>query len=286
MFEEGVFLLHGEFSGTFFEINFFALFSFLVAISLCSDSVIHFLACASILSALNYSSQVTDIEETNTKTRICHQWFNTRIRQYMILEIFFVISLIMILSRFQTISNQNERVLEMVKSMQSQIGTMERKLDSLVFLKSNQEINQFEGTIADALKNIKFPTQDSSDKVGPIIIPQINRSISKTEESDLKIPIPKEQFRLNAADFIKGASVDIAHSSSSSLNPITGYDQTNLVLLDRLQSPSDKAWCTNAENPVLTINLAKYIKSISVSYQHSKWHRIIPNGSPKTYDVV
>ncbi|UMM30228.1 hypothetical protein L5515_012200 [Caenorhabditis briggsae] len=94
------------------------------------------------------------------------------------------------------------------------------------------------------------------------------------------------QTKLNAADFIKGASVDIAHSSSSSLNPIIGYDQTNLVLLDRLQSPSDKAWCINAENPVLTINLAKYIKSISVSYQHSKWHGIIPNGSPKTYDVV
>ncbi|PIC35808.1 hypothetical protein B9Z55_015046 [Caenorhabditis nigoni] len=72
----------------------------------------------------------------------------------------------------------------------------------------------------------------------------------------------------------------------SSLNPIIGYDQTNLVLLDRSQPPADKAWCTNDKNPVLTINLAKYIKPISVSYQHSKWNETIPNGAPKTYDVV
>ncbi|CAO4374884.1 unnamed protein product [Caenorhabditis nigoni] len=64
------------------------------------------------------------------------------------------------------------------------------------------------------------------------------------------------------------------------------YDQSNLVLLDRPQPPADRAWCTNDENPVLTIKLAKYIKPISVSYQHSKWNGTIPNGAPKTYDVV
>ncbi|CAO4374888.1 unnamed protein product [Caenorhabditis nigoni] len=59
-----------------------------------------------------------------------------------------------------------------------------------------------------------------------------------------------------------------------------------LVILDRPQPPADKGWCTNAENPVLTINLAKYIKPTAVSYQHSKWSGAIPNEAPKTYDVL
>ncbi|CAO4374961.1 unnamed protein product [Caenorhabditis nigoni] len=235
--------------------------------------------------------RVTDIEKPNTKTRMWHQWFNTRIRQYMILEIFFVISLIIVLYRFQTISNQNDRVLAMVKSMQSQIGSIERKLDSLDFRKTNQDKSQFdnikhlEQSIADVLQNMKFPTQELTERIKPIDLYN-NQSISKTEDSIPKVPIPKEPFRFNAADFLKGASVDIAHSSSSNLNPIIGYDQTNLVLLDRPQPPADKAWCTNDKNPVLTINLAKYIKPVSVSYQHSKWHGAIPNGAPKIYDVV
>ncbi|CAO4374882.1 unnamed protein product [Caenorhabditis nigoni] len=85
-----------------------------------------------------------------------------------------------------------------------------------------------------------------------------------------------------------GAHVDNYRSSSSNLNRGNGfgYDQTDLVLIDRPEPPADKAWCSNSENPVLTIKLAKYIKPISVSYQHSKWHGAIPNGAPKTYDVV
>ncbi|CAO4375201.1 unnamed protein product [Caenorhabditis nigoni] len=74
--------------------------------------------------------------------------------------------------------------------------------------------------------------------------------------------------------------------NKSSLNPSFGHDQTNLVLLDRPEPPADKAWCTNDENPVLTIDLAQYVKPISVSYQHSKWNVFIPSGAPKTYDVV
>ncbi|PIC35800.1 hypothetical protein B9Z55_015040 [Caenorhabditis nigoni] len=195
--------------------------------------------------------RVTDIEKPNTKTRMWHQWFNIRIRQYMILEICFVISLIMILYR----------------------------------TKVNLTIKPLEQSNVDVLKSIKTPTQDSTDKTESVVL-QVNQSKPETVNSARKVPIPKAPFRFNAADYLKGASVDIAHSSSSNLNPIIGYDQTNLVLLDRPQPPSDKAWCTNDENPVLTINLAKYIKPISVSYQHSKWHGAIPNGTPKTYDVV
>ncbi|CAP25109.1 Protein CBG04402 [Caenorhabditis briggsae] len=76
------------------------------------------------------------------------------------------------------------------------------------------------------------------------------------------------------------------YSNRSNLKPLIGYDQTNLVLLDRPQPPEDKAWCTFDKNPVLTINLAKHIKPISVSYQHSEWHGTIPSEAPIRYDVV
>ncbi|CAO4374970.1 unnamed protein product [Caenorhabditis nigoni] len=233
-----------------------------------------------------------EIEEPSTKTKIWYQWLNIRIRQYMILEIFSVTSLIMILYRQQTLSNQNDRVLEIVNSMKSQFGNMESKLEAFISQKPNPGISPFDNTepleqsIANVLKTMKIPTQDDSTEKMESIVSQMKQSKFQTEDSILKVPIPKEPFRFNAADYLRGASVDNDHSSSSNLNPIIGYDQTNLVLLDRPEPPAEKAWCTNTKNPVLTINLAKYIKPISVSYQHSKWYGTIPNGAPKTYDVV
>ncbi|PIC35905.1 hypothetical protein B9Z55_015105 [Caenorhabditis nigoni] len=231
------------------------------------------------------------VEEPNTKTTIWYKWISNRIRQYMIPEIFHFICLVLILYRLQTLSNQNDRVLETVNSMQSKFGKMERKIETLVSRKPNQGINAFDNTepleqsIADVLESMKSPVQDSTEKMGPII-PQTKQSTSKTAESTFEVSIPKELYRFNAADYLKGASVDNDYSSSSNLNPIIGYDQTNLVLLDRPQPPKRQAWCTTDKNPVLTINLAKYIKPISVSYQHSKWNGAIPNGAPRTYDVV
>ncbi|CAO4374981.1 unnamed protein product [Caenorhabditis nigoni] len=294
--------------------------------------------------------------KTEEPTRIWHQWFNIRVRQYMIQEIFFVISLIMILYRFQTISDQNDRVLEMVNSMHSRFGNIERKLESLISRIQNEDINPFHNTepleqsIADEQKSMRFPKQESTDQVqsmipetkqstfkttesteslvsekssqdisqfdniepleqpnanvpknmkfpkqystdevkpiNPQVKPQVKQTTSETAENTLKVPIQNEKFRFNAADFLRGATVDIARSSSFNLNPIIGFDQANIVLLDRPQPPEDEARCTTDKNPVLTINLAKYIKPISVSYQHSKWNGTIPNGAPKTYDVV
>ncbi|CAO4360027.1 unnamed protein product [Caenorhabditis nigoni] len=150
--------------------------------------------------------------------------------------------------------------------------------------KPNQNTKPFEQSIVDVLKNMKTEKPINASKS------------SKTEEL-INLPPPlnlsnnipnisQKGLILNAADYLRGASVDNAHSSRSNLNPIIGYDQTNLVLLDRPQPPTHKAWCSNEHNPVLTINLAKYIKPISVSYQHSKWTHSIPMSTPRTYDVV
>ncbi|CAO4360039.1 unnamed protein product [Caenorhabditis nigoni] len=221
-----------------------------------------------------------NIEEPNSKTRIWSHWFNIRIRQYMILEILFLISLIMIFYRLHTLSNQNDQVIKMVSSMKSQMSILERRV---VSGRPNENTKPLEHPISDVLKNMKTETIDVFKK-------------STTEESITPPPplnisnnisnIPKKGLILNAADYLREASVDNRQSSRSNLNPIIGYDQTNLVLLDRPQPPTHKAWCSNEHNPVLTINLAKYIKPISVSYQHSKWTHGIPMSTPRTYDVV
>ncbi|CAO4375198.1 unnamed protein product [Caenorhabditis nigoni] len=175
-------------------------------------------------------SNIFMIEQPNPKTKIWYHWFNIRIREYRFMEIFFFISLIMVFYRLQTISNQNDRVLEMASSM-------ERKLEELAAQKSDQDISKFEKTQpleqSDGVQRTKLPTRDSTDKMKP---------------------------------------------------PVS--TQSDLVLLDRPQPPADKAWCTDDKNPVLTIDPAKLVKPISVSYQHSEWNESIPSEAPKTYDVV
>ncbi|CAO4375196.1 unnamed protein product [Caenorhabditis nigoni] len=287
-----------------------------------------------------------------TNTRIWYHWFNIRIRQYMIFEIFFFVSLFMIFYRLQTLSNQNDRFLEMVSSM-------ERKLEALAAQKPSQDIQKFDKTQpleqsdaaqktklpkkgstdkrtptvskinqltsqadnsstvkvqfpeepfrlnaasqkpdedisksdkiqpleqSDGVQQTKLPTRDSTDKMRSPAL-KMNKSTTKTDNSTLKVPSPKELFRFNAADYLLGASVDTYRSSGSSLHS-EGVWESNLVLLDRAQPPADKAWCTDDENPVLTINLAEHIKPISVSYQHSEWNGEIPQQAPKRYDVV
>ncbi|CAO4360036.1 unnamed protein product [Caenorhabditis nigoni] len=167
--------------------------------------------------------------------------------------------------------------------MKTQISNLERKI---AYGKPNENSKPLEQSIVDVLKNMKMEQT----------INDLKKSDCETEDSITPPPlnvshnisnISKKGLILNAADYLRGASVDNAHSSRSNLNPIIGYDQTNLVLFDRPQPPTHKAWCSNEHNPVLTINLAKYIKPISVSYQHSKSdNHTIPMSTPKTYDVV
>uniref|UniRef100_A0A1I7UD91 SUN domain-containing protein n=1 Tax=Caenorhabditis tropicalis TaxID=1561998 RepID=A0A1I7UD91_9PELO len=77
-----------------------------------------------------------------------------------------------------------------------------------------------------------------------------------------------------------GASVDTSYSSSSDLS-----GESDLVLLDRPNPPANRAWCSDENEPVLTVNLANYIKPTAVSYQHFKWNRTVPHGSPRVFDV-
>ncbi|CAO4374739.1 unnamed protein product [Caenorhabditis nigoni] len=219
----------------------------------------HESACDSCPASFLTTKSTFVSDEPNPKKKKWCQYLKSRFCHYMVLQIIFLISLILLFYKIQSVSKQNDELLEMVFKLQSQVHKLEKK--------SEHKNHRFENK-----EEIELSTSDAQGRTKPP--DPINPMISK------------EEFQFNAADFLNGASVDMDHSSSSNLNPIIGYDQTNLVLLDRPQPPEDKAWCSNAENPVLTINLANYIKPTSVSYQHSKWHGTIPNGAPRTFDVV
>ncbi|CAO4375200.1 unnamed protein product [Caenorhabditis nigoni] len=219
--------------------------------------------------------------EPHTNTRIWYHWFNIRVRQFMILEIFLIISLFMIFCRLQTISNQNHRVLEMISSIN-------RKLEALTSQTPDQDTSKFDKTQpleqSNGVQQTELPTQDPISKMEHLVSKMI-QSPSRADNSTSSLPISEERFRFNAADYLLGASVETHLSSSSSLHTNKQWE-SDLVLLDRPQPPRNKAWCTEDKNPVLTVNLAKYVKPISVSYQHAKWNAKIPKYTPKTYDVV
>ncbi|KAF1758255.1 hypothetical protein GCK72_014713 [Caenorhabditis remanei] len=116
-------------------------------------------------------------------------------------------------------------------------------------------------------------------------------SISKTYLND-EIQI-NSTFGINAANVLLHASIDHELSSEEVsfedgfiANSFLGSDFGGYVLLDRIELPPNKAWCTNELQPVLTINLASYTNLTAVSYQHTRWNGSVPDGSPKSYDVM
>uniref|UniRef100_A0A1I7UDA7 SUN domain-containing protein n=2 Tax=Caenorhabditis tropicalis TaxID=1561998 RepID=A0A1I7UDA7_9PELO len=114
-------------------------------------------------------------------------------------------------------------------------------------------------------------------EVMPIMI---NEEVRNQEIKRDENPYKDSVYRINSASYMFGASVDTSYSSSSDLS-----GESDLVLLDRPNPPANRAWCSDENEPVLTVNLANYIKPTAVSYQHFKWNRTVPHGSPRIFDV-
>uniref|UniRef100_A0A1I7UDA4 SUN domain-containing protein n=2 Tax=Caenorhabditis tropicalis TaxID=1561998 RepID=A0A1I7UDA4_9PELO len=108
----------------------------------------------------------------------------------------------------------------------------------------------------------------------------MNENVMNRENKNEDIPIKNSLHTINSASYMFGASVDTSYSSSSDLS-----GESDLVLLDRPNPPANRAWCSDENEPVLTVNLANYIKPTAVSYQHFKWNRTVPHGSPRIFDV-
>ncbi|KAF1758322.1 hypothetical protein GCK72_014780 [Caenorhabditis remanei] len=223
------------------------------------------------------------IEESTTKKEIWYEWIRNRLRHYMILELLFSICLVLILWKQYHISSQNDKTIELISSIQSEFRNFKLDIESNRASKrtdsnDNTGNKKLEELVEEVIKDIKNPSieinQKSKEYPKQVIPNEVNSSPNNSV------------FQMNAASLILGATVDSSRSSNSDNNPFFGRDQSGYVLIDRSDPPSDKAWCSNEENPILTIDLAKYIRPISVSYQHSKGSGIVPDGAPRRYDVL
>ncbi|KAF1758325.1 hypothetical protein GCK72_014783 [Caenorhabditis remanei] len=210
--------------------------------------------------------------ETQRNTKIRYEWIKQRVRRHMILELFVLICIVLVISKLHQSLSQNERNHEFISNIQSELKTF--KLDIESKIQSNREDEKYDEEVIEDFES------SSAGKINKL--KKIPEHPFRDQKNSLR-EFPGNQ--MNAASLILGATVDSSRSSSSDNNPFFGRDQSGYVLIDRFDPPSDKAWCSNEENPILTIDLAKYIRPISVSYQHSKWSGIVPDGAPRRYDV-
>ncbi|CAL2038077.1 unnamed protein product [Caenorhabditis brenneri] len=190
---------------------------------------------------------------------------------------------------------QNQETQRMILSLQSQFHLVQ-KLFEKDFVKMKEEMERdneneskktkamLEEDIKEVLKKPVVPVEQSQSIIN-------NKSIAEETHVPPEIPTVTSSStlkRFNAASLIAGSSIDSSLSSTSSLSKSSFFDcdQSSLVLVDRPEPPANKAWCTSDKNPILAVNLTKYIKPTAVSYQHSKWNGTIPDDAPKMYSVV
>ncbi|EFO93056.1 hypothetical protein CRE_09971 [Caenorhabditis remanei] len=238
-------------------------------------------------ATFNLQKDRFQIEESTSKQEIWYEWIKQRVRRHMILELFVLICIVLVISKLHQSLSQNERNHEFVRrnraiydlffifqisNIQSELKTF--KLDIESKIQSNREDEKYDEEVIEDFES------SSAGKINKL--KKIPEHPFRDQKNSLR-EFPGNQ--MNAASLILGATVDSSRSSSSDNNPFFGRDQSGYVLIDRFDPPSDKAWCSNEENPILTIDLAKYIRPISVSYQHSKWSGIVPDGAPRRYDV-
>uniref|UniRef100_A0A1I7UD93 SUN domain-containing protein n=1 Tax=Caenorhabditis tropicalis TaxID=1561998 RepID=A0A1I7UD93_9PELO len=154
---------------------------------------------------------------------------------------------------------------------------MERLSEALKELKPivmNEEVKNEETSIENPLHTI------NSQAVKEVKLISLNKENRNQENEIEEIPIKNSLHTFNSASYMFGATVDTSYSSSSDLS-----GESDLVLLDRPNPPANRAWCSDENEPVLTVNLANYIKPTAVSYQHFKWNRTVTHGSPRVFDV-
>ncbi|PIC53768.1 hypothetical protein B9Z55_000333 [Caenorhabditis nigoni] len=121
----------------------------------------------------------------------------------MILEIFLIITLIMVLYKLQTLSNQNNQVIEMVSSINSRMITLEGRI---VSGKPNENSKPLEQSISDVLKNLKIelPIDSKQSTAEELITPPPPPSLNLSNNNS---NISKKGLILNAADYLRGAYV-------------------------------------------------------------------------------
>lgn len=209
------------------------------------------------------------VEEPGTKTEFWYEWISYRIRHYFILDVVFLVFFCFLLSHSIQIKAQNEQTYQLISRLQFQIENLEKRLDD------QPRKSASEGSVLEpanvkpaAIQSEEFVLGSFGVTTGKPVTknPIVHLKAHQSDSMNCSLPI------FNAANFLIGAKV---------VNG--GADE--LILLDRPNPPENAAWCSDEKEPIVIIKLAKYIKSVSVSYQHSKWIGKVPYGAPKSYDV-
>ncbi|EFO92298.1 hypothetical protein CRE_10915 [Caenorhabditis remanei] len=224
-------------------------------------------------------------EENNTKSApgMWYQWLEYRLRYYMVLEGIIIIILFFSLSNYHDLASRN---MELNGKLEIQIDNLGKRLDEIYELLKTNSVPKPEKN--EILKNIR------EESIRPAEVKTNEKFIEKTNSFPIT-SLNYSRFEMNAANILMGASVDLSLSSSS-VSSEDGFfnnffypftrDQSGYILLDREELPPNKSWCSEEKQPVLTINLAKNTEVLYVSYQHSKWNGLIPDGAPKKYNVL
>lgn len=243
-------------------------------------------------SNLTFKKGTFSIQESSSVKEKWHQSVIKHVRNYMVLEGLFLFFLLLLLINSYRISSENQQTQEMISNLQlhfeefqkqhgSRCDTNMKGEDSMI-----KESKIIEETVSKVLEEVKEKVEPF---VQPVVvqepvIPMTTKNTQKVEQHE-KVPT-NGTYTLNAASLIEGATIDTGYSSSSNLNPLFGRDQSALVLMDRHNPPLDRMWCSEEKEPVLTINLAKYIKPTAISYQHANFNGTIQNGTVQTMDVL
>uniref|UniRef100_A0A1I7USS4 SUN domain-containing protein n=1 Tax=Caenorhabditis tropicalis TaxID=1561998 RepID=A0A1I7USS4_9PELO len=201
------------------------------------------------------------IQESTEEKRCRYHNNGQTIAMFMVA---FVLTLILIHSYLMSSDIRETRL--MVSKIQIQLDKLPKQEDS----KEIQE--NFEMKKEEFFEEEKEKIEEALSKV----LKEVKPIVIKEEK---EIPIMTSLF--NSANYLFGARVDITNSSRSDLPA-----ESDIALLDRPEPPANRAWCSDEKEPVLTVNLARYIKPTAVSYQNFKWNGTVPDGSPKVFNVL
>uniref|UniRef100_A0A1I7UDA9 SUN domain-containing protein n=2 Tax=Caenorhabditis tropicalis TaxID=1561998 RepID=A0A1I7UDA9_9PELO len=202
-----------------------------------------------------------------TKTR--EKWVHTYGQMIGMGIVSFILILLLINS--YRMSSKIEETHLIVSNLQTQFDKL-----SKLELRTTSELQKAESLEKENEKVMEHLSK-ASKEMKPMMI---NEDVRNQEKRNEENPYKDSVYKINSASYMFGATVDTSYSSSSDLS-----GESDLVLLDRPNPPANRAWCSDENEPVLTVNLANYIKPTAVSYQHFKWNRTVPHGSPRVFNV-
>ncbi|CAL2038078.1 unnamed protein product [Caenorhabditis brenneri] len=179
------------------------------------------------------------MEKPTSRNQIRWKWLKHKLRGYMVLEAIFFLILVFLLITCYRISAQNQETHRMILSVQSELKSFRNPIEKdIIYMKEETEKEDLKKTKARLEEDLNGVQRKSGVKLEQR--QTIINSTSKPEETYVRriIPIitPNSTLeRFNAASLIANATIDKSLSSSSSLNPLIGFDQSSLKLKTSLE---------------------------------------------------